>query len=151
MLEHCDRNMRRAVYATEDKARRTKSWAAWERIDVRGRAPGDGWMREVHTVYRNGWCVVMVRTTHTLWGADEHAILRTARNAELGWAEKQRIKNEIFGPARLAIEVMPAADRVVDAADVYHLWVLPTGMTLPFGLHRLDAEPATPKGSPDAG
>lgn len=158
MLEHCDRATRRMVYAQENRARKTGRWDAWETIDVRGKAPGDRWMREVHTVHRNGWCVVMIRTAATAWGPVEHAIIRTARNAELGWAKKQRIKNEIFGEGRIAVEVMPAADRVVDAADVYHLWVLPREMGLPFGIHRLDGvgDPAarsalsSPQESPDA-
>jgi hypothetical protein len=130
------------VMADEDMARRTGRWAPWERLDigsemvtaVLGCAP-DGWMGQVDTVWRNGWCVVMRRRLALAWGPADHAILRTARNAELGWAEKQRIKDEIFGTDRVAVEVLPAAGDVVDAADIYHLWVLPPGFCLPFGLH----------------
>ncbi|MDV2984182.1 UNVERIFIED_CONTAM: hypothetical protein Q9R58_07695 [Methylobacteriaceae bacterium AG10] len=148
-LNDLPRALRRSVYAIEDRARRSGAWGEWQRVDVRGRAPGDDWMREVHTVFKTDWLVVMVRTAATVWGPVEHAIIRTARNAELGWAEKQRIKNELFGQHRLAVEVMPAADRVVDAADIYHLWVLPDGFAIPFGIHRADTP--TPGGLAEGG
>ncbi|MGR9527665.1 DUF7694 domain-containing protein (plasmid) [Priestia megaterium] len=48
--------------------------------------------------------------------------------------EKQRIKNEIFGEEYTAIEVFPKESELVDEANMYHLWVLPKGMNLPFGI-----------------
>lgn len=36
---------------------------------------------------------------------------------------------------RVAIEVFPSQDQLVDEANVYHLWVLPKEVQLPFGLH----------------
>ncbi len=138
-FETSGRRNRRSVYAVEDKARRTRQWAAWETIDVSGnRDKGDGWMREIHTAYRNGWCVVQARTLQTPFGAVEHLVIRTAKMAELGWAEKQRIKAELVGSERVAVEVYPAASATIDAAPIYHLWVLAAGMRLPFGLHASD-------------
>jgi len=49
-------------------------------------------------------------------------------------ADKQRIKNECFGAERVAVEVMPSAANLVDAADMYHMWVLPAGFSFDFGL-----------------
>lgn len=50
------------------------------------------------------------------------------------WSSKQRIKDDLIGPERVAIEVFPAASELVDSADMYHLWVLPEGEILPFAL-----------------
>jgi hypothetical protein len=30
---------------------------------------------------------------------------------------------------------MPAQDRVVDGADMYHMWIMPEGYEMLFGLH----------------
>jgi hypothetical protein len=81
--------------------------------------------------YGNGWCgeldeafvegkkyAVMSRTIETSWGIVKHLCIRNAENTDIKWSEKQRIKNEL-----------------VDEANMYHLWVLPEDMELPFGLH----------------
>jgi hypothetical protein len=47
----------------------------------------------------------------------------------------QRIKDTLAGPDRAAVEVYPPASEVVDQANMYHLWVLPPGARLCFGLH----------------
>lgn len=98
----------------------------------------DGWVRHIDRVYRNGWMSVLVRTIpHTSLGvAIEHAAIRTALEAELGWMEMQRIKDEIFGTDRMAIEVYPRKAELIDAADMYHLWVFPAGFAFDFGLGR---------------
>lgn len=52
----------------------------------------------------------------------------------LTWAAKQRIKNELMGSGAIAVEVFPPESELVDQADAYHLWVLPEGTRLPFGV-----------------
>lgn len=54
--------------------------------------------------------------------------------AGLTWAVKQRIKSELVGDGRVAVEVFPPASELVDQAEAYHLWVLPEGFRLPFGV-----------------
>jgi hypothetical protein len=39
------------------------------------------------------------------------------------WRDFQRIKDEIVGPEYEAAELFPAAERLVDTANQYHLWV----------------------------
>jgi hypothetical protein len=39
--------------------------------------------------------------------------------------EMQRIKNELLGPEIIAVEIYPMQDDLVDAADMFHLWVIP--------------------------
>lgn len=54
---------------------------------------------------------------------------------DIPWKEKQKIKNEIFGEDRIAIEVFPEESHLVDVMDCYHLWVFPKNYQLPFGIH----------------
>lgn len=49
------------------------------------------------------------------------------------WRHFQRIKNELCGTEREAVEIYPAESRLVDEANQYHLWVFPDGYTIPFG------------------
>jgi hypothetical protein len=49
------------------------------------------------------------------------------------WRHFQRIKNEIAGPEREAVEIYPAESRLVDTANEYWLWVLPERERLHFG------------------
>jgi len=53
------------------------------------------------------------------------------------WRELQRIKDELIGEDRVAVEVFPAKSNIVDEANMYHLWVLPEDYILPFTLRGL--------------
>ena len=98
-----------------------------------------GWLREVSKVYRQGRkYVALCRKLQTEWGEVTHVAIRNADETDIPWAEKQRIKNELFGRDALAIEVFPKMSRLIDEANMYHLWVLPDGFEMPFGLHQHD-------------
>lgn len=79
--------------------------------------PYHGWMREMDRA----------------WISDD--------GRDIPWAVKMQIKNELFGEKRAAIEVYPPQDRLVDAADTYHLWVFEKGFKMPFGIHPRDEKP----------
>ena len=85
----------------------------------------------------NDGFAVSSRQIRTAWGTVEHvAINRMNGNSrDVPWAIKQQIKDELFGSRRVAIEVYPSQKNLVDACDVYHLWVLPKDFVLPFGIH----------------
>lgn len=95
---------------------------------------GSGWVREMDRVFIDGEYCVMIRNVETPWGTVEHACMRNVKETDIPWVEKQRIKNELFGEDRTAVEVFPATEKLVDAANMYHFWVLPKEMELPFGL-----------------
>ena len=79
---------------------------------------------------------VMSRKIRTAWGIVEHVTVhRMAKAGDIPWAVKQEIKNELFGERTTAIEVFPDVRNLVDVCDVYHLWILPEGFKLPFGIH----------------
>lgn len=147
-ISEAPRHIRRAAYAMERAERASGLWSPWKRADAAQMAAawdatveavpngGFGWTREMHTVWTNGWLCVMVRTLHrtSLGFTIDHCAMRTALGAELRFAEKQRVKDEIFGEDRSAIEVFPRKADLVDEADMYHLWVFPAGFRFDFGL-----------------
>lgn len=97
---------------------------------------GSGWCNELNLALidsTKNYCV-LIRKVQTDWGEVEHACMRNKDGSDIPWAEKQRIKNELFGPDITAIEVFPAESNLVDEANMYHLWVLPQGYKLPFSL-----------------
>ncbi|MEP0763910.1 MAG: hypothetical protein HRF48_14365 [Chloroflexota bacterium] len=95
---------------------------------------GDGWFGRIDRCWTNGWYAVLGRPVQTQWGEVLHLAVIDIRGSRLTWSEKQWIKDQIVGPERLAIEVYPAREKLVDAANMYHLWVMPVGFTLPFGI-----------------
>lgn len=97
---------------------------------------GSGWFAEMDRVYSDegNRFVVQVRSVQTDWGLVEHACIRNADETDIPWADKQRIKNEIFGRESTAIEVFPKESELVDKANMYHLWIL-HDKKLPFGIN----------------
>lgn len=101
---------------------------------------------------------VCSRLIRTQWGKVEHVTI-TRRSPEedpfdirLGdtdftWADKQKIKDELFGKNRTAIEVYPKEKRLVDESNIYHLWVFDKNFDLPFGIHPKEYTPAIKRGS----
>lgn len=94
--------------------------------------PYHGWMREMDRAWvsEDGQYSVMSRLLRTPVGKVEHVAITSAAgrgkcdgSGDIPWAVKMQIKNELFGEKRAAIEVYPSQDRLVDAADTYHLWV----------------------------
>lgn len=65
-------------------------------------------------------------------------IRRLDSEAVHDWRHLQRIKNELCGPEREAVEVYPAESRLVDTSNQYHLFVLPEGAKVPFGYAERD-------------
>lgn len=96
---------------------------------------------------------VLSRLVNTTIGPVEHVTImrinhsNPLRAGKLGWAEKQMIKNELFGEDRIAIEVYPRQDMLVDVCDVYHLWVFEKNFYLPYGIgiHPYEFKKAEPR------
>jgi len=66
------------------------------------------------------------------------SIRRNDRAAECDWRILMRIKNELVGPDREAIQLFPGLRRVVDTANQYFLFVAPKGYI--FGLGQFEQE-----------
>ena len=61
------------------------------------------------------------------------SIKRHDKAAVHDWRHLQRIKNELVGPEREAIELYPRESRLMDSANSYHLYVLPEGKQIDCG------------------
>jgi len=115
------------------------------------------WMPEMDRCWirkEDGTCVCS-RLIRTQFGNVEHVTitrettdenLLTGKKGDFTWAEKQQIKNELFGTKRAAVEVYPAEDRLVDVMDVYHLWVFEKGYKMSFGIHPKEYQKAINRG-----
>ena len=75
----------------------------------------------------NGFALVFEDTSMHL------TFKRNDRAAVRDWRHFQAIKNEVAGPEREAVEIYPPESELVDAANEYHLWVLPEGSWSPLG------------------
>lgn len=123
-----NRRARRAFLA---QARKLDPWTWEDRSHMAHLSPVQRWGRCVQ-VWVSPLYVVQVYERETAWGTVLHlAIRRCDDRPEMPWRDMQRIKNELVGPERLGVEVFPPESAVM---DMYHLWVLPEGFHLPFGL-----------------
>ena len=126
----------RLAIKKEQRKRATGEWGPWIYHEFEaGKVGRNGWGAQIKEATSNGLYAVLIRR---LEGGVIHLAIRTASQAEPPWRDLQRIKGELFGGDRVAIQICPAQERLIDAADMYHLWVLPEGHHLGFGLHPLD-------------
>lgn len=94
--------------------------------------PKERWREEN---YLNNRYSVQLSDVETEWGTVTHLwVRRHDGEAVRSWKDLQRIKNELTGPDRTAVEVFPAESALKDEANMYHLWVLPEDLVLPFSL-----------------
>ncbi len=111
-------------------------WGEWRSGNVKAKLGGRDCM--VWELYTNAVFIVTAVPFTCDLGRCVHLVMRLKPDAAplsgLTWAAKQRIKDELVGSGRVAVEVFPPASEVVDQADAYHLWVLPEGFRLPFGV-----------------
>ena len=112
-------------------------WKSFDRCkfkDIAHTPLDNGWCKDIYKALSDGSYAVLLRKVQTVLGEVIHMAIRNRTNTDIPWAEKQRIKNEIAGHNRTAVEVFPVVTKLVDKANMYHLWVLPEGFSLPFGL-----------------
>ena len=124
------RKERRILLRAEERRRASGDWGAWKTATLPNGTGGRGWNRQVRQIHRNAVFAVLSRPPpdgHT------HLAISSLSGLRPSWWEAQRIKNEIAGEGATAVEVYPPQAEVVDGADMYHLWVLPSG--LPFSLY----------------
>lgn len=91
-------------------------------------------------IYINSRYQVNMRfmTSFGLRGYIHLSIKKLMKEPHIDWRDMQRIKNELCGQDREAVEIYPAEDRLVDTSNQYHLWVLPENERVPFGYEKRD-------------
>jgi hypothetical protein len=87
-------------------------------------------------VYTNGMFVVQVYDAPNAWGAERVMIRWNDARPDHDWSLFQRIKNDLFGEHRVALEVYPSEEHKQDVANMYWLWVLPEGFDCPIEVKR---------------
>lgn len=89
-------------------------------------------------VFKNNLFVVQVwPREETEWGGVTMVGIRRGDAAAIhSWQDLYRIKNEIFGAERAALEVYPAVSELVDDANMYWLFLLDEGSHPPFSIRR---------------
>ena len=84
------------------------------------------------TIYRNKFYTVVKTVLEPELGEKgglHLSIRHNERKAVRDWRHFQRIKNELAGAEREAVEIFPPESQLVDTSNQYHLWVLPEGTT----------------------
>lgn len=119
--------------------RAAKEWSAWREVPVTDE------LRQKHAIlehcskiYANSRCEVRLFNLGSAIGGIVHVIV--ARHGLVDYVtvnELQRVKNELFGIDKLAVEIYPTG--VTDLGKTRHLWVLPAGYDLPYGLEKPNA------------
>jgi len=84
---------------------------------------GETWLNELYVVIKKSIGK----------GGIHLSIRRQDRAACRDWRHFQKIKNQLAGPEREALELYPAESRLVDGANQFHIWVLPEGVQVPVG------------------
>lgn len=126
--------------ATHFKDLAKEAWSEWEEIPFKSEAIARGITAKVPEglvrFVKNNRYSVQFFHHETEWGQVEQLVVRRHDQKPVhSWVDMQRIKDELAGCDRVAIEVFPTQEQLVDQANVYHLWVLPEGFQFPFGLH----------------
>jgi hypothetical protein len=82
------------------------------------------WANDEYWAVLDKNCTVGIHTTfldHPLW----HLSIRRRDEKTLhDWRVFQGIKNKVVGEEFEAIELYPADSRIMDTANVYHLWII---------------------------
>ncbi len=113
-----------------------KPFGPWEVRDIDKhhpmRALGPKWRQEC---YLNNRYSVQISDDLCSLGTMVHLwVGRHDDQMPRSWMDLQRIKNELVGEGRIAVEVFPAENQFINQANMAHLWVFPEGFYLPFSL-----------------
>lgn len=106
-------------------------WTPWQEIPWSDLV-AHGAPRSVTRAWRNNYFIV--QCVPEAGGVTRLMVRRNDAQPIRAWLDLQRVKNELCGPERYAVEVYPPQSQLVDDANLYHLWVFPEGGGLSFTL-----------------
>lgn len=99
-------------------------------------------LENAHAIYVNNRYEVVMFACESpgIGGIMQCNIRRHGDLMEPTWADCQRVKNELFGPEGVAIEIYPKQNQEwKTAACVKVIWVMPTNWVSPVGLEMPNA------------
>jgi len=118
-------------------------WTEWEISTPEEITEANSTGLELTQAFKNNRYIVMVCVGDIIKDIGICARIMIRDNRELpihSWADFMRIKDELFGEGRGAIEYYPPRDDLVDEKNIYHLWILPRGYNCPFNFGRGDRD-----------
>jgi hypothetical protein len=133
-------NRKLTLVGANGQALTREVWGAWEELDPAVARENLGVL--VERVWRNDRCMVLAHSLPSVLFKDPNgepimithlAMVGTKNHLDLTWDEAQRAKAELLGEDTEAIELYPAADRVMEGLTERHLWVFPRGVKFPLG------------------
>jgi hypothetical protein len=96
-------------------------------VDIKNNPDAPSWMTRC---YMNNRYVVTIRDDAPMTNDIKATRAMVQRHDDTPipnhWAEMQAIKNELFGTETTAIEYYPAEKQLMNCANIYWLWILPT-------------------------
>jgi hypothetical protein len=129
-----NRQMRRASTSNGRKLQ-SMSWNAFEDITIEAKSFDSFKNRTTEPpdiILKNNKYIVQIYHELTFWGPCDRAMIRRSdAKPNHSWSDLQRIKNEIWGSDRVALEVYPRDVNLVDVANLYWLWVFPADFECP--------------------
>lgn len=114
-----------------------------DRRDYPSLKPDEVWLNDCYQVLVTWFDCSQLGVKGMRW----LSIKRRDRKSIHDWRELQLIKNQLCGHDCEAVELYPCDARTVDAANQYHLFVLPAGMAWPFGYFYREVSALSSQGS----
>src|SRR3990167_2597337 len=106
----------RAAKSIERRAIAKGAWSPWIKAEVPKGTVGTGWCEDITETALNNAYVVLIRYLDGGASGRAHLAIRTQSNSEPPWRDLQRIKNELFGHERFAVQAYPPVSRLIDEA-----------------------------------
>lgn len=128
-LSTMPKHQRTELLNNERRRRKSGNWGPWETLHFPPGLAGQDWAACFTTAHKNLVFSVLDRMDYS--GA-RHLAVASLSGIRPTWHEMQRIKDELAGTEATAVEVYPPHSELVDAADMFHIWVVQG--RLPFSL-----------------
>ncbi len=105
------------------KTFKNTSWGEWEHRFGEHNPPPTDKLHELTDCWLNNKLSVQLHRGGL--GQWDRVMVRKHDSSRVEWAELQRVKNELFGEDRIAIEVLPKQKDLVDSANMYWFFLVP--------------------------
>lgn len=116
-----NRHERRALMGITRAALKSKHWGDWEHRFGKHNPPHNNKLPHL----TDGWCNNKFAVQLHIGPGWEKIMVRKHDSSRVEWVELQRIKNELFGEDRVAVQILPRQRDLVDSANMYWFFLVP--------------------------